>query len=151
MKNTKIILGLVVVLLILIGGGAYYYTQNYKSSNNNSNTKIVATPIIDNALVKTIKSSSLGNYLSEPNGLALYTYNQDGFNKSNCQGSCLSLWPAYLANSPSSGLPDNFSVFKRSDGKLQYSYKGKPLYTFSSDKPYQATGNGIGGFYLARP
>ncbi len=141
-KSLFIVLGVVVIIgittLIVVVG-------NKNKTNTNST-------VVDNFIAKTIYNNTLGNYLAEPDGQALYTYNLDGFNKSNCLGSCLSLWPGYYASKQVSGLPINFSVFKRSDnGKLQYSYKGHPLYTFKSEGPDRATGNGIAGFYLARP
>ena len=137
---------IIVAILIVIGFIAVgAILLNKQKSKTNS-------PVINNFIVKTIQSNTLGNYLAEPNGQALYTYNQDGFNKTNCTGSCLSLWPGYYSTKQVSGLPINFSLFKRQDnGLLQYSYKGHPLYTFKSEGPNQATGNGIGGFYLARP
>ena len=85
-------------------------------------------------------------------GLALYFFNGDGTDRSNCTGSCLAIWPSHAA-SASEKADRNFSIFTRSDGTgLQWAYKGHPLYTFVSDTPAaNATGNGIQNFVLATP
>ena len=85
-------------------------------------------------------------------GLALYFFNGDGADQSNCTGSCLAIWPSHAA-SASEKADGNFSIFTRSDGNgLQWAYKGRPLYTFVSDTTAaNATGNGIQNFALATP
>ncbi|HXR02030.1 MAG TPA: hypothetical protein VN798_16710, partial [Pseudomonas sp.] len=36
---------------------------------------------------------------------------------------------------------------KRDDGKMQWAYDSKPLYTFKSDQPGEKTGDGKGGVW----
>lgn len=85
-------------------------------------------------------------------GLALYFFNGDSTNQSNCTGSCLTIWPAHKASAKEKAS-GNFSIFTRSDGLgQQWAYKGRPLYTFVSDTANaNATGNGIQNFVLATP
>ena len=85
-------------------------------------------------------------------GLALYFFNGDTPNRSNCTGGCLGIWPIHKATA-SERADGNFSVFTRSDGNgMQWAYKGRALYTFVSDTPaHNATGNNFQNFVLATP
>jgi len=85
-------------------------------------------------------------------GLALYFFNGDSANQSNCTGGCLAIWPVHAA-SASEKADGNFSIFTRSDGNgMQWAYKGHPLYTFVSDSAANnATGNNFQNFVLATP
>ena len=82
---------------------------------------------------------------------AVYVFSGDTApNQSNCTGSCAAAWPPVPP--PSGSLPSPWAAFKRGDGTMQLSYKGKPLYTFVNDtSPLVANGNGVDGFSLARP
>ncbi|MCH9812452.1 MAG: c-type cytochrome [Epsilonproteobacteria bacterium] len=84
------------------------------------------------------------NYVTDDAGMALYTFDKDEPNKSNCTDesidgapSCLSVWPiAYL--DVSSELPvgttaSDFGEILREDGKKQTTYKQDPLYYFTPD------------------
>lgn len=86
--------------------------------------------------------------LETPNGMTLYTYAPDGSTGfSHCDGPCASVWPPYLADSgahPAQG----FSLTKRPDHTLQWSYQGQPLYRYAGDtKPGEARGDGINGVW----
>jgi predicted lipoprotein with Yx(FWY)xxD motif len=82
---------------------------------------------------------------------AVYTFDGDTTaNQSNCTCGCAAVWPAVAP--PRSNLPRPWAEFRRGDGSLQLSYKGKPLYTFVNDtQPFVATGDGVDGFHVARP
>jgi len=109
-------------------------------------------PGINNNIVVTKVSSSLGQYLAEPNGRALYTYGGDNAGMSNCNGSCILTWPAYQDKGQTTDLPTGFGVIKRTDnGETQYTYNGMPLYTFIGDVAGRVTGNGVSNFSLAKP
>ena len=91
-------------------------------------------------------------WVDATSGLALYFFNGDSANQSNCTGSCLTIWPSHAASASEQGS-DNFTIFTRSDGNgTQWAYKGRPLYTFASDTvSNNATGNGFQNFVLATP
>ena len=147
----RVILIIIIIILIVLGGLTYFYLNNHKKvSNSPFNITNKSTPKIDN-FIAVQKNSNYGNYLSEPNGQTLYVYSKDNFNKSNCTGECLKLWPPYLeTNQKFSNLPVNFGVIKSSGG-LQFTYKGQPLYTYVNDKVNQINGQNVGGFELAKP
>jgi predicted lipoprotein with Yx(FWY)xxD motif len=81
---------------------------------------------------------------------AVYTFDSDTTNHSNCTGQCAGVWPPLAP--PSVTLAPPWAAFARSDGSQQLSDNGKPLYTFTGDTaPDVANGNGLNGFHLARP
>jgi|SRR5581483_2965550 len=142
----------IIVLIVLLGGGyaLFHKTKPSKTSNSTSSTSSVAA--VNNAVLITKTSSSLGQYLAEPNGQPLYTYGGDSNGVSNCTGSCLASWPAYQDKGSTTNLPAGVGTIKRADnGETQFTYNGMPLYSFVSDSSGQATGNGISNFTLAKP
>jgi predicted lipoprotein with Yx(FWY)xxD motif len=154
MKNT--IIGVVILIILIVGGIAIFHkspsgTNNSSTSSNNQASQAKA-PAVNNAVVLTKTSSSLGQYLTDPSGKALYTYNADASGVSNCTGSCLSNWPAYQDTGATTGLPAGISTIKRTDnGQMQYTYNGMPLYYFTGDTGTQVTGNGVENFSVAKP
>lgn len=83
--------------------------------------------------------------------LPVYTFGGDTVpNQSACTGTCLTIWPAVAP--PPGPLPAPWSSFTRSDnGQMQLAYNGQPLYTFISDTPLHATGEGVQNFHQAHP
>lgn len=100
-----------------------------------------------------VANSALGRVLFTTSGMALYTYAQDTKGHSNCSGSCLAVWPALTV--PEGFTPTGIGVrglgaIVRSNGERQVTWNGLPLYTFVSDANGKVTGNGVGGFVVAR-
>lgn len=150
-KNSKI--ALIIVVVIVVAGGAYMLL--HKSSKSTTTTKSASSTsaaAVNNAVLITKTDSSVGQYLADPSGKALYTYNADTSGVSNCTGSCLTAWPAYVDTGSTTGLPAGVSTIKRTDnGQVQYTYNGMPLYYFVSDSSGQVTGNGVQNFSVAKP
>lgn len=83
-------------------------------------------------------------------GFSLYTVTTDAEGQSNCNGDCLTTWPALFAPNDAIGFGD-FSVITRTGGAKQWAYKDKPLYFYSGDTQAGQV-NGIGGDWIvARP
>ena len=83
--------------------------------------------------------------LTGDNGMTLYTFDKDKAHsgKSECTGACAKNWPPFLASASESASGD-YSFVQRADGKMQWAYKGKPLYFWHKDKkPGDQTGNGF--------
>jgi predicted lipoprotein with Yx(FWY)xxD motif len=101
-------------------------------------------------------STSSGTVLVDSAGMTLYWFAIDTSTKSNCSGTCLNYWPA-LIGSPSAAagvtLPGKLGTITRSNGQIQATYDGHPLYTYVSDTSAgQTSGNGItesGGLWWA--
>jgi predicted lipoprotein with Yx(FWY)xxD motif len=89
-------------------------------------------------------------------GHTLYWFAIDTPTTSNCNGSCASFWPPVVGNvtaASGTSLPKGFGTIKRSDGKIQATYAGHPLYTYVGDTSAGMTsGNGknlSGGLWWA--
>jgi predicted lipoprotein with Yx(FWY)xxD motif len=85
-----------------------------------------------------IKVMSVGGrrVLTDSAGFVLYWFALDTPTASNCNGSCASYWPPVIGTpSLASGvsLSGKLGTIKRSNGQLQATYLGHPLYTFKSD------------------
>jgi predicted lipoprotein with Yx(FWY)xxD motif len=67
-------------------------------------------------------------------GITLYNFDKDvaGSGKSACNGDCIVKWPPLLAADTDMASGD-FTLIARDDGRKQWAYKGKPLYTWPED------------------
>ena len=73
--------------------------------------------------------------LVDARGMTLYTFDKDAPNsgKSTCNGPCATLWPPVMVGT--SDQPSGpFAIVTREDGSRQWSYKGKPIYTYQADR-----------------
>ena len=90
------------------------------------------------AVVNIAQNGTFGPILVDSKGMTLYLFTKDTPNTSNCNGGCLSYWPALLTSgAPVAGAGVNASLLgttKRSDGSMQVTYNGWPLYYYVSDK-----------------
>jgi predicted lipoprotein with Yx(FWY)xxD motif len=83
--------------------------------------------------------------LTSAKGFTLYWFAPDTPSKSNCNGGCAAYWPP-VTGTPAAGpgVPGKLGTIKRSDGTMQATYNGHPLYTYIGDTaPGQAHGNNI--------
>jgi predicted lipoprotein with Yx(FWY)xxD motif len=83
--------------------------------------------------------------LTNAKGLTLYWFAPDTSSRSVCNGSCAAYWPPVLGRPAAGpGVTGKLATIKRSDGKLQATYNGHPLYTYIGDsRPGQANGNNL--------
>ena len=90
---------------------------------------------------KTIGSQQV---VVDSQGMVLYWFVPDTSSKSNCSGSCATYWPPVKGPlTAGSGVTGTLGTITGSDGSMQATYDGHPLYTYVGDKnPGQATGNG---------
>ena len=110
-----------------------------------------AAPSSGATSVVTTKTSSLGTFLVDGNGRALYLWDADHGSKSTCTGACAQAWPplTITATPKASGAvkASLLGTTKRADGSLEATYAGHPLYTFAGDtRAGQTTGQGSNGF-----
>ncbi|MEJ0097293.1 MAG: hypothetical protein WDM84_04305 [Bauldia sp.] len=97
-------------------------------------------------LVRTAK----GLVLADVRGFTLYTYGLDLAGRSACYGPCAIAWPPFRAG-PGAGAFGPWTLVSRIGGTQQWAYKGQPLYFWVKDhKPGDVTGDGVGGFHVAR-
>jgi predicted lipoprotein with Yx(FWY)xxD motif len=83
--------------------------------------------------------------LTNAEGFTLYWFAPDSVSKSRCYGTCAVYWPPVTgAPTAGPGVTGKLGTIKRSDGSLQATYDGHPLYTYIGDSaPGQASGNRV--------
>jgi predicted lipoprotein with Yx(FWY)xxD motif len=112
-------------------------------------TASAATPT-----VQVGTNATFGPILTTSSGMALYTLNTDHNGQSTCHGSCAAVWPplnipAGTVATGGPGVTGTVGAATQSNGTLQVTYNGSPLYTFVSDTaPGQVTGDGVTGFFV---
>jgi predicted lipoprotein with Yx(FWY)xxD motif len=102
------------------------------------------------ATVKT-RHGKLGMFLVGGNGKTLYLFEKDKTSKSTCTGQCAQFWPPLLtsgkAKASGKARGSLLGTTRRSNGKLQVTYKGHPVYYFSQDsKPGDTMGQDFSAF-----
>jgi predicted lipoprotein with Yx(FWY)xxD motif len=98
------------------------------------------------ATTGNLKTTTIGGatVLTNAKGFTLYSFAPDTPAKSNCNGTCAQNWPPVTGPATASGVTGTFGTIKRSDGSVQATFDGHPLYTFVGDTaPGQAKGNGL--------
>jgi predicted lipoprotein with Yx(FWY)xxD motif len=108
-----------------------------------------ATPSAATVVLKT-DQTSLGMVLTNGGGFTVYWFAKDTPTSSACAGACAAAWPPVIGvPRAASGvkLTGKLGEIKRSDGTMQATYDGHPLYLFAGDSaPGQVNGNGVDGF-----
>ena len=98
------------------------------------------------ATAGSLKTATIGGatVLTTSKGFTLYSFAPDTSTKSNCNGACAQNWPPVHGPATASGVKGTFGTIKRSDGSVQATFDGHPLYAFVGDTaPGQAKGNGL--------
>jgi predicted lipoprotein with Yx(FWY)xxD motif len=101
----------------------------------------------------TVKTAmgTVGSYLADASGKALYLFASDTSSTSTCSGACATYWPPLTATgsvTASDGASSSdIATITRTDGTKQVTYAGHPLYYFAGDSAAgQTKGQGINGF-----
>ena len=111
--------------------------------------------------LKLANSSTLGSYLTDKAGNALYSFANDANGVNNCTAGCTANWPIFSfsgltqENLVTGLLLADFDSITTPSGK-QLTYKGWPLYYYAPGGAREAsgktTGDGIGGlWFVAKP
>jgi predicted lipoprotein with Yx(FWY)xxD motif len=115
----------------------------------------------DPVMVKLSSSATLGSYLTDKDGNALYFFSNDAEGINTCTGGCIAAWPIFnisglAANQIGAGL--DFGDFKSiaTPNGNQITYKGWPLYYYAPggvrELPGQTTGEAVNGvWFVAKP
>ncbi|HEY7942652.1 MAG TPA: hypothetical protein VID25_11950 [Candidatus Limnocylindrales bacterium] len=102
-------------------------------------------------------TTSLGAVLVGPNGLTLYIHAGDSATSSACNGACATAWPPLAVASGqtaalASGITGTLGTLTRTDGTVQVTFDGMPLYGWKNDKAAgDTTGQNVNGFTVATP
>jgi predicted lipoprotein with Yx(FWY)xxD motif len=99
------------------------------------------------------KNDQLGSFLVDDKGMTLYLFTKDTPNTSVCYDKCATAWPPLLTTGePVTGEGADASLLgttKRTDGSVQVTYNGWPLYYYEKDKAAgDVTGQDVGGVWF---
>jgi predicted lipoprotein with Yx(FWY)xxD motif len=144
-------------LLIFVASIAtgFVVTQCSKSDT------VVPPVVVDPIVLKLATSPTLGSYLTDKNGNALYFFSKDGNGANNCTGGCTTNWPNFSVTGLTQDklftglLLADFDSITTPSGK-QLTYKGWPLYYYAPagvpESSGTTTGDGVGGvWFVAKP
>ena len=104
---------------------------------------LLAAASIMSAVAADAPAKLANGALVDAKGMTLYTFDKDVANsgKSVCNGPCATLWPPAMASTTDQPV-GVFGIVTRDDGSRQWSYQGKPIYTYQADrKPGERTGD----------
>jgi len=121
------------------------------SSTQQSNTQSKAAAPSGAAATVSLRKLNVGNALVDSQGRTLYLFEADKGPMSTCNGACASLWPPDTTSGTPKAGPGvdaaKLGTTKRSDGTLEVTYNGHPLYRYAPDtKAGDATGQGLNQF-----
>jgi predicted lipoprotein with Yx(FWY)xxD motif len=140
--NSRTLLLVVGVLAAAVSAATISVTAALAGSNTTSGA---AGPTV------TIANSPLGRILVDSKGRTLYDFAPDTRGASTCYGACAALWPPLTTiGKPHAGRGVAASLLgttKRTDGKVEVTYGGHPLYYYVADsKRGETTGQGLNQF-----
>jgi predicted lipoprotein with Yx(FWY)xxD motif len=114
------------------------------SSGSSTSSSSSSSPAA--AAAGTVKTATIAGVtvLTNSTGFTLYSFAPDTPTTSKCNGTCAQNWPPVTGPVTAAGVTGTFSTINRSDGSVQATFDGHPLYTFVGDTaPGQNKGNGL--------
>jgi predicted lipoprotein with Yx(FWY)xxD motif len=84
-----------------------------------------------------VHTSAYGRILFDGRGFVLYAFTRDPARRSTCYGACAKAWPPFLVDRVRAELGAKASLVgttRRSDGSVQATYAGRPLYYYVGDR-----------------
>jgi len=108
------------------------------------------------ASVKVLEDETLGEILVDKEGMSLYFFSKDSKETSECLDGCLTNWPIFYDENLKVNNDLDFADFGtiiRSDGNMQNTYKGWPLYYFANDtQGGETNGDNVNSvWFIAKP
>lgn len=100
-------------------------------------------------VVKIVTRKPIGKMLATIKGKGASLYYMP---KGTCGSTCQTFWPPLLLPKGSKATPTGVACLgtAKFGKRLQVTYRGKRLYTFTSDSGAKVTGNGVAGFKAAK-
>ena len=99
----------------------------------------------------TAQTGAVGKFLAGEDGKTLYNFQPDTATTSACNDACAANWPPFTLEAgetaaAGAGVSGTIATLTRTDGSMQVTYNGKPLYYFKNDaKAGDTNGQGQGG------
>ncbi len=132
-----------VVAAVLVGGSAAATAGLAATSQAQVRPRHPATSAI---VVKVATRSPFGKILTRTNGLSLYVHPVG-----TCDASCRMIWPPLLMPvGTTTPLGAKCLATAALGTRLQVTYHGLRLYSFTGDSGTSVNGNGVAGFKVAK-
>jgi predicted lipoprotein with Yx(FWY)xxD motif len=126
-------------------GGAYGGGGGGSTASKEASSEPAGAP----AVVEVANVPDAGKVLVDSKGFTLYYFEKDKGGKSACYGACANVWPPLTGTPEGKGgtVASEFGTTKRSDGTVQVTYAGWPLYTYAADtEPGEDKGTDLKSF-----
>lgn len=142
-------------LQVTYNGIPLYYWSNDEAPGDTTGHRVGNVWwIVPPATVYSQAIPDLGATLVGPTGMTLYLFTNDTDGTSTCYDQCAEAWPPLTVESadaivPGVNLHGEWGTTERTDGTLQVTYNGFPLYYFAGDTARgEANGEGGGGVWF---
>lgn len=139
MPSVRTTLATAIAVTVLAGCGSSDSSAEATDPASTGPTATAAAQATASAKGPKLKvvSSSFGQILADGRGRALYLFTADRGKASTCSGDCATAWPPYVVKSkPVAGRGAKgrlIGTTRRSDGRLQATYAGHPVYFYEGD------------------
>jgi predicted lipoprotein with Yx(FWY)xxD motif len=152
MKSTRLVFSVLAGLVLLATACSPQATPTTAAmppTEPPAATSAPVVPVTGAAAVDLGQNDTLGSFLVDDKGMALYLFTKDTPNTSNCYDKCATAWPPLLTSGdPVAGEGVDTSMLgttTRTDGSVQVTYNGWPLYYYEKDTaPGDVTGQDVG-------
>jgi predicted lipoprotein with Yx(FWY)xxD motif len=155
------------VLVAGCGGQASNDSKSGSTANAASTTPATTTAAVSTTSAATkqrgrakgpkvqVVSSQYGPVVADGRGEAFYLFASEKSGRSQCYGACAQRWPPVLTKGTPRAGPGAKSrllgTTRRTDGKVQLTYGGHPMYYYDGDAPGRILCQGVnefGGLWL---
>jgi predicted lipoprotein with Yx(FWY)xxD motif len=140
------------ISLVLVGCGSDKAASEPDPSGNG--VRVTASAARGTRVV--LGTSEFGRMLFDSKKQAIYIFQRDRKNKSNCHGACAKAWPPVFTKArPRAGKGVHSSLLgtiRRKGGARQVTYAGKPLYYYAHEGRGEVKCHNVnlnGGFWWA--
>ncbi len=159
MKKISLLVSLVTAIVLIAAACNPYSAPVVKPSivPPTVAAKVPVTGVSVDTQVMVGMDANLGSFLVDSKGMSLYLFTKDTPNVSNCYEKCATAWPPLLTTGkPVAGKDVDSSKLgttKRTDGTMQVTYNGWPLYYYVKDmKAGDVIGQDVGQvWYVISP
>ena len=155
MKFTRLILSTLVGLVLLVTACSPQATPTAAPLPTNAHhlRSSAVIPVTGGTVVNLGKNDTLGSFLVDDKGMTLYLFTKDTPNTTVCYDKCATAWPPLLTTgSPVAGEgvdASKLGTTNRTDGTVQVTYNGWPLYYYDKDKaPGDVVGQDVGNVWF---
>ena len=117
------------------------------------------TPSPEIGTVVTTGDSEFGEMLFDDRGQAIYLFDRERTSTPDCYDECAAAWPPVLSDgTPQAGGaadPALLGTTQRTDGSVQVTYAGHPLYFYANEEPGEVLCHNVflngGWWYVVTP